>query len=318
LIPKKKVSHRGLLAVLQLAASLRQLDFIFDFLCVSVAQLPFFSLMGQNMEEQIRILCVDDEKNVLSALQRSFLEEGYEVLSASSGEEGLSILMSVSPVHVVISDYRMPEMNGIEFLREVRRRWPDMVRIVLTAYADVAVIISSINEGQVHHFLLKPWTVNDLKTAISKALERYFLHKKNIRITDELLFKIEELKQANFQLECLKTREKISVRNAFHEMTGRILDSLPAGVAAIDHGGFIIYCNNEAGKYMVRHEMEIVGTEFKLLFPGEVTDFVESSCGSEQAARIVEIDGAVVQIRAVFSRDHESPAAILLLLRDPS
>jgi two-component system NtrC family sensor kinase len=272
--------------------------------------------MGWNMDEKIRILCVDDEMNVLSALQRSFIEEGYEIITASSGEEGLSMLRSVSPVQVVISDYRMPDMNGVEFLREVRRHWPEMVRIVLTAYADIAVIISSINEGQVHHFLMKPWTGNELKTAIGNALERYFLHQKNIRITDELLFKIEELKQANFQLECLKTREKVSVRNTFQDMAGMILDSLPAGVAAVDHCGFVIYCNIEGRKYLASREMEIVGTEFKLLFPREITDFVDSSDGCGQAAGTVEIDGAVLRITAVFSHAPELPAAILLMQRE--
>lgn len=270
------------------------------------------------MEEQIRILCVDDEKNVLNAMQRSFLDEGYEILTASSGEEGLSVLRRSPPVQVVISDYKMPEMSGVEFLREVRRHWPDISRIVLTAYSDITIVIASINEGQVHHFLLKPWTANDLKTAISNALERYFLHKKNIRLTDELLFKIEELKQANFQLECLKTRERQSVRNAFHDLAGRILEFLPAAVVAVDHNGSVIYCNNEAAKYMVRNEMEIIGTEFKLLFPREMTEFADLSLGPEQVAGTVEIDGSTVQVRGVFSRCPEFPAAVLLLMPEPA
>src|SRR5664279_3494055 len=126
------------------------------------------------MEEQIRILLVDDEKNVLKALERTFLDEEYEILKASSGIDGLSILESVSPVQVVISDYRMPEMNGVDFLREVCKKWPDTVRIVLSGYADTASIVSAINEGEIYKFISKPWNDDELKVAIANALERYY------------------------------------------------------------------------------------------------------------------------------------------------
>jgi two-component system NtrC family sensor kinase len=160
------------------------------------------------MDELIRILLVDDEINVLRALERTFLDEEYEVLTASSGSEGLSILQDVSPVQVVVSDYRMPQMNGVDFLREVRRQWPDTVRIVLSGYADTAVVISAINEGEIYKFIAKPWNDDELRIAIINALERYSLNKKNIELTEALSAKIEELKQANADLERLKGREE--------------------------------------------------------------------------------------------------------------
>lgn len=158
------------------------------------------------MDELVRILLVDDEVNVLRALERTFLDEEYEVLTAPSGSEGLSILQDVSPVQVVVSDYRMPQMNGVDFLREVRRRWPDTVRIVLSGYADTAVVISAINEGEIYKFIAKPWNDDELRIAIINALERYSLNKKNIELTEALSAKIEELKQANAALERLTGR----------------------------------------------------------------------------------------------------------------
>ncbi len=128
------------------------------------------------MEEQIRILLVDDERNVLRSLQRTFLDEDYEILTACSGSEGLSILESVSPVQVIISDYRMPEMNGVDFLREVCKKWPDTVRIVLSGYADTVSIVSAINDGEIYKFIPKPWNDDELKVAIANALERYYLN----------------------------------------------------------------------------------------------------------------------------------------------
>ncbi len=73
----------------------------------------------------------------------------------------------------------MPNMNGVEFLREVRTRWPDTVRIVLSGYADTASIVSAINEGEIYRFIPKPWNDDDLKVTIANAIERYHLLKKN-------------------------------------------------------------------------------------------------------------------------------------------
>jgi two-component system NtrC family sensor kinase len=136
------------------------------------------------MEETIRILLVDDEINVLRSLERTFLDEEYEILTALSGTGGLSVLQDVSPVQVVISDYRMPQMNGVDFLREVCRRWPDTVRMVLSGYADTAVVISAINEGEIYKFIPKPWNDDELRIAIINALERYSLNKKNNELTE--------------------------------------------------------------------------------------------------------------------------------------
>jgi len=91
----------------------------------------------------VRILCVDDERNVLRSLERVFLDDDYEVVTAASGEEGLQIMAgSGDTFQVVVSDYRMPVMNGVEFLKQVYEQWPDTVRIVLSGYADAGAIVA--------------------------------------------------------------------------------------------------------------------------------------------------------------------------------
>ena len=95
------------------------------------------------MEEEIKILCVDDEPNVLHSLRRLFIDETYTFLTAASAEEGLKIL-TIETVQIIISGYRMPNMNGVEFLREVRTRVPEPVRVILSGFADTASIVSSI------------------------------------------------------------------------------------------------------------------------------------------------------------------------------
>jgi len=87
------------------------------------------------VEEEIKILCVDDEPNVLNAINRLYLMKAIQYLRQESGQEGLDNLRKTH-VQLIIADYRMPSMNGIEFLREVRAYWPDTIRIVLSGYAD--------------------------------------------------------------------------------------------------------------------------------------------------------------------------------------
>lgn len=103
-----------------------------------------------------RILVVDDEAAIVSALRRLFVRSGHEVATASSGEEALAKLVPFAP-DVVLSDFRMPGMNGAELHTQVRRRWPFALRIILSGFADLASMASAINEGEVCRFINKPW-----------------------------------------------------------------------------------------------------------------------------------------------------------------
>lgn len=132
------------------------------------------------MPETIKTLCVDDEANVLKALRRTFMdEENYQVYLAQSGAEGLDILESVEGIAIVISDYRMPGMTGVEFLRQVYERWPDTVRIVLSGYADTSVVVEAVKLGHIYKFISKPWDDKELLTNISVALDQQKLRREN-------------------------------------------------------------------------------------------------------------------------------------------
>jgi len=109
------------------------------------------------------IMVVDDERNILNSLFRVFKMEGYNVLMAESGKAGLELLRHNS-VAVVISDYRMPDMDGVEFLNNVKGIAPDTVRFMLTGYADTKAVISAINTGEVYRFVTKPWDDGELKS----------------------------------------------------------------------------------------------------------------------------------------------------------
>lgn len=109
-----------------------------------------------NEQASSSLLFVDDEPNILSALKRLFRPLGYQVFTAESGDAGLEILKGGTPIDLVVSDMRMPGMGGAEFLEQVRRQWPDVVRILLTGYADMESTVAAINRGEIYRYIAKP------------------------------------------------------------------------------------------------------------------------------------------------------------------
>lgn len=146
------------------------------------------------------LLLVDDEANILSSLRRLFRPEGYRVLTAESGDEALE-LIAAEPVDMVVSDMRMPGMNGAQLLARIREAYPDTVRILLTGYADIASTIDAINKGEIYRYVAKPWDDNDLRLLVREALEGRRLRHENQRLSDMLAAQNEQLRQFNTELE---------------------------------------------------------------------------------------------------------------------
>ena len=124
------------------------------------------------------ILLVDDEPNVLAALKRSLHEEPYLIHTARSGEEALGVILR-NTVGVVVSDERMPGMSGVDFLSNVKRLTPRVVRMMLTGQASLEAAMDAVNRGEIYRFLTKPWNDMDLKLAIRTGLDRYRLEERN-------------------------------------------------------------------------------------------------------------------------------------------
>src|SRR5471030_485025 len=131
------------------------------------------------------ILLVDDEDAVRMSLSTVLEREGYRVHGAESGEEGLRILKE-EPIQLVISDYSMPHMSGVDFLKLVRERYPNILRIMLTGDPNPEVIIRSINEGEVYRFIRKPWDNTMLRVTIYFAFETITLEEENRRLISAL------------------------------------------------------------------------------------------------------------------------------------
>lgn len=157
--------------------------------------------MENQPEEKIRILYVDDEENNLQAFKATFRRD-YKIFLAISAKEGEEILAK-EEIDLIITDQRMPEKTGVEFLETIIPHYPKPIRLLLTGYTDIQAVIDAINKGQVYHYLTKPWEEDYLRTVIKNAFEVYSLRRENERLTEALL-------KANEQLEFLLRQNLLS------------------------------------------------------------------------------------------------------------
>jgi diguanylate cyclase (GGDEF)-like protein len=129
------------------------------------------------MSDEKTILIVDDEENVVKSITRTLRSVG-RILTTTSPLDALKILERET-VHVIIVDQRMPQMSGIELLTTVYEKYPDVVRIILTGYTDIADLIDAINSAKIYRYLTKPWENKELQLIVSQALERFDLQSQN-------------------------------------------------------------------------------------------------------------------------------------------
>jgi len=135
--------------------------------------------------EQSAVLIVDDEQKVLSSLERELREEGFEIFFAESGSEALQIL-SCYPCKVIITDVKMPVMNGLELLAKVKELYPEMVRIILSGHADTKLILNAVNKEGIDRYLTKPWNIDDVKAVLHQGIELYDLRKEVVSLRAQL------------------------------------------------------------------------------------------------------------------------------------
>lgn len=133
------------------------------------------------MSDKPRVLCVDDEENILKAIKRS-LRKKFDIHTATSGKQGLEILQSEGPFQVVVSDMKMPEMNGAVFLGHARKQSPQTVRLLLTGFAELETVVAAINQGHIFRFMTKPCSAGDLLAAIEAAVVQY-----DLQMTEKVL-----------------------------------------------------------------------------------------------------------------------------------
>jgi EAL domain-containing protein (putative c-di-GMP-specific phosphodiesterase class I)/FixJ family two-component response regulator len=198
----------------------------------------------QRHERQRTLLLVDDEENILSALKRLFRRDGYRVLTATSGMQGLEVLAENS-VDVILSDQRMPGMAGVDFLRHAKDLYPNTIRMTLSGYTDLQSIIDAVNEGAVYKFLTKPWEDERLRDHVALAFRQCELAEENLRLGQEVSAVNRELANANQRLERMVAVEH-ERRRAMQVAAGAsrdMLDLLPMAVFGVGAEGMLAYAN---------------------------------------------------------------------------
>ncbi|MCB0836936.1 MAG: response regulator [Bacteroidetes bacterium] len=142
------------------------------------------------MDKKFSILYVDDELQNLISFKATFRRE-YEIYTANNGVEGMEILRK-QPIHLIITDQRMPGMTGVQFLEKTIPEFPECIRMVLTGFSDMEAIIDVINNGQIFRYITKPWDETELRMTIENARQMYILQQKNKQLVRELQAKVEE------------------------------------------------------------------------------------------------------------------------------
>jgi signal transduction histidine kinase len=155
-------------------------------------QVDYISESEVLVSQRGQLLIIDDEEEILKALKRQFRDE-YDVFVARNADDGYRI-MTETPIQVIISDQRMPGMNGSDFFSRVKTQFPDAVRLLLTGYADIQTVIDAINDGNIFRYVIKPWNPAELTTVVREAFTRYNLVVQNRHL-------LEELQNANKSLE---------------------------------------------------------------------------------------------------------------------
>jgi diguanylate cyclase (GGDEF)-like protein len=213
------------------------------------------------------LLLVDDEPNILTALKRLVRRDDYNVLTATSGKEGLDLLAK-NDIDVIVSDQRMPGMTGVEFLRAVKTLYPETVRIVLSGFTELQSVTDAVNEGALYKFLTKPWEDDQLRQHIAQAFEHKEMADENRRLNLEVRTANQGLARANRQLEemLMQKQQQITSGEISLDIVREALLHVPQPVMGIDDDGLVAFVNL-AAQALFKDDGPILGIEAVQLMP---------------------------------------------------
>ena len=209
-------------------------------------------LLGRPVRKRT-LLLVDDEESILLALKRLLRREDYRILCAQSGAEGLELLAK-NDVDVVVTDQRMPQMTGEEFLRRTKDLYPQTVRIVLSGYADMQSIANAINQGAIYKFMSKPWDDKTLKDGIREAFARKEKNDASQRQADDFASDNDKLHKNNQSLSVMLDEQshRTRISHAALYIAQQNLHMLAVPVLGMDPHGLLVLSNEAFGAQGIR------------------------------------------------------------------
>ena len=262
---------------------------------------------------QKKVLFVDDETNILSSLSRLLRKEDYKLLTASGGREAL-VLLEKEFVHVVVSDQKMPDMRGTEFLQKVKELYPETIRVVLSGNADVNVVLESINKDEVYRYLPKPWNDEELKLAIRQCLMYYDLVQENRNLLHQVQTQNEELRKLNEDLENTVTERTRSLR-----LSQSILARLPVPVLGVSQEGIVVLTNEAVGRMFPAIRHIILGADMHEILPVGMMQMVQQALLGkpvESGNASFEMLGRQVRVRFMPLKEEDHIRGCILMLDD--
>ncbi|MEQ1683187.1 MAG: EAL domain-containing protein [Burkholderiaceae bacterium] len=193
------------------------------------------------------LLLVDDEENIIASLRRLLRRDGYNIITANSGAQGLQQLAE-NKVDVIISDQRMPGMTGVEFLRRAKELYPETVRLSLSGYTELQSITDAINEGSVYKFLTKPWDDERLRSHVNEAFRQKEMADENRELGVRLQTANGELAAVNLRMQKLMGTQQEQIRRDEARLlsANELLEGIPAPVIGFDMEGMVAYLNPDA------------------------------------------------------------------------
>ena len=196
---------------------------------------------------QRTLLLVDDEENIIASLRRLLRRDGYHIITASSGAQGLQRLAE-NKVDVILSDQRMPGMTGVEFLRRAKELYPETVRMSLSGYTELQSITDAINEGSIYKFLTKPWDDERLRGHVNEAFRQKEMADDNRELGEKLRCANDELASVNQRMHALMDTQLEQIRRGEVRLlsANELLEGIPAPVIGFDDEGMVAYMNADA------------------------------------------------------------------------
>jgi len=210
-------------------------------------------------DEQIRptVLFVDDEENILKALQRLTMDEEFDTEIASSGDAGLQKLATLSNVALIVSDQRMPGMNGADFLQQSQQLAPDAIRMLLTGYSDISAAADAINKGGASRYLNKPWNDDDLLETLKAAVETWRLLHENRRLQAIVQAQNEEMKQWNENLKNRVLQQTTAIRKKADDLNEALIQLKQNYSGIINAFSGLVELRGQKAQQHARNVMEL-------------------------------------------------------------
>lgn len=267
------------------------------------------------MKVKTTILFVDDEPYVLDALSRLFRGEEYELCLAGSAKAALDSLARM-PVHVVVSDFRMPGMNGGELLKIVAEEWPDTVRLILSGHTDIGSVVSAINEGQIYKFIVKPWDNIELKSAVSQAAEKYW-QQASMRALAEAAVAENQALVADF----LNDFDRVKQHGVYSDLSlenGALLDLIfeaLLGPVVVFRNEEPVYANKEGLEFLGLSALTSISKQAENSQIGQVKSFVAALLNrNEKTSGTVIHSTEIAFARTMFRSIWQTDGTLLTLM----